>query len=190
MLTGITRLCTFSSLRGLYWTILPVNHQHAYRYHKTVYLFIPQRPLLNHPACKLPTCLQVSQDCVPFHPSEASIEPPFCKPPTCLQDCVYFTSLSLDYFLYTTNLIRGVTGMCTYFLSQPSMVDHASCGRSTCWHVGILRMCTLFLPQPSILDNPSWRPSTFLPGIQRCTENQIYLFQEMKIAQPCSQFLH
>jgi hypothetical protein len=43
MLTGITRmgngyLGTFSSLRGLFWTILPVNHQHAYRYYRNVYL--------------------------------------------------------------------------------------------------------------------------------------------------------
>jgi hypothetical protein len=84
-------MCTFSSLSVLYWTILPVNHQHAYRYYKTVYLFIPKCPLLDHPACKPPTCLQVLQECVYFHPSASSIG----------QSC-----------LYNTNNLTGISELC------------------------------------------------------------------------------
>jgi hypothetical protein len=93
MLTGITGMCTFS---------------------------IPQRPLLNHPLCKPPTCLQVLQECVPFHPSAYTLlNHPFCKSPTCLQVSHVYTLQPSAWtigpsFLYTTNMITGETGIFTY----------------------------------------------------------------------------
>ncbi len=183
-------MCTFSSLTVLYWTILSVNHQHAYRYYRNVYLFIPQGPLLDHPACKPPTGLQVSQECVPFHPSASSIG----------QSCLYNTNnltgitglciMENWAVLPADFLLTGVTGMCTHFRPQPSML-----GPSFLYNVNMLtcrysRNVYTFPPSAFSTGPPSWRPSTFLTGIQPLYRKSDLCVPRNKIAQPCSQFLH